>query len=417
MNSSVAVIAMFCACFSRFGLAEDWPQFRGPDGQGHSSAHHVPLEWGESRNVIWRQSIPGRGWSSPVLAQGRLYLTTAVPREGGDGLSLRAVSLDPATGKIIWNVEVFKPSASQVPGIHSKNTQASSTPVVEQDRIYVPFGHLGMACLDSSGQVLWRNSDLSYPPVHGNGGSPAIVDDLLLFSCDGSRDPFVVALNKFNGAVVWKVPRKTSAQKTFSFSTPLAIVVNGRKQIISPGSGAVSAFDPRDGREIWRVRYGEGYSVVPRPVFGNGLLYIATGFDRPSVIAIRPDGGGDVTGTHVVWTLTKGAPNTPSMLLVGDELYLVSDSGIASCVDSRTGQVHWQERIGAGFSASPLYADGRIYFQDETGAATVIKPGKTFVKLAHNDLGERTLASYAVTDGALFIRTESQLLKIGESAR
>ncbi len=222
----------------------------------------------------------------------------------------------------------------------------------------------------------------------------------------------MVALNKKTGEVLWKTPRSFNAKKKFSFSTPLLIDANGRSQVVSPSSGAVYAYDPKDGRELWQVRYAEGYSVVPRPVFGHGLLFISTAFDSPEVIAIRPDGQGNVTGTHVAWTLSKGAPKTPSMLLVGDELYFVSDAGIATCIDARTGRVHWTERVGGNYSASPLLADGRIYLQNEEGMGVVLAPGKTFQPLARNSLGERTLASYAVTDGALFIRTEAHLYRI-----
>jgi outer membrane protein assembly factor BamB len=342
-------------------------------------------------------------------------LTTAESVSSDGGLSLRALCLDAADGRILWNAEVIRPAPDRVSGIHRKNSQASPTPLVEGDRIYVHFGHMGTACLDLSGKKLWLNTDLKYSPVHGNGGSPAIVEDLLVFSCDGGSDPFVVALDKHSGAVRWKVPRRATVRKTFSFSTPLLITVNGEKQLVSPGSGAVIAYDPKDGREIWRARYGEGYSVVPRPVFGFGLLFLSSGYDGPVLLAVRPGGKGDVTDSHIAWSLKRGAPNTPSMLLVGEELYAVSDAGIASCIDARTGKVHWQERIGSGFSASPVFADGRIYFQDEDGKATVIKPGREFTKLASNDLEERTLASYAVTDGALLIRTESSLYRIGRA--
>jgi len=174
----------------------------------------------------------------------------------------------------------------------------------------------------------------------------------------------------------------------------------------------VGAFDPKTGRKIWRVRYGEGYSVIPRPIFGHGLIFIATGFDQPMVMAIRPGGKGDVTETQVAWTLKKSAPNTPSLVLVGEELYMVSDGGVASCVDAKTGHVHWQERIGGNYSASPIHADGRIYFQNEEGTGVVVKASKEFQKLASNPLGERTLASYAVADEALFIRTDKHLYKV-----
>ena len=391
--------------------AADWPEFRGPTGQGTSTARNLPLRWGrDSKNIAWQQAVPGRGWSSPALQGGRLYLTAAVTPEGQGNPSLRALCLDAATGKILWDKEVFAHTGPT--GIHSKNSHASPTPLVEGARLYAHFGHQGTACLDLDGQVLWRSTTLKYPPVHGSGGSPIVAGDALIFSADGSSEPFIAALNKLTGALLWKTPRSVEAKKKFSFSTPLLITVGGRQQVISPGSAAVCAYDPKDGRELWRVRYAEGYSVVPRPVFGHGLIYLSTAFDRPVVMAIRPDGTGDVTETHVAWTLAKSAPNTPSPLLIGDELYFVSDAGIASCVDARTGKVHWSERVGGNYSASPVHADGRIYLQNEEGVGVVLAPGKTFQELARNDLGERTLASAAVTDGAIFIRTESRLLRI-----
>jgi outer membrane protein assembly factor BamB len=390
--------------------AGDWPEFRGPTGQGLAADARLPLEWSDTRNIAWKQTIPGRGWSSPALKGGRVYLTSAVGGEGGSAMSLRAFGLDERSGKLLWDTEVF--DGAQASRIHNKNSHASPTPLVADGRAYVHFGHQGTACLDLDGKVLWRQTTLNYPPVHGSGGSPILADDALIFSCDGGSDPFVVALDKHTGKVLWKTKRVTSAKKTFSFSTPLLIKVNDQPQVISAGSGVVCSFDPKTGREIWRARYGEGYSVVPRPVFGHGLLFIATGFDQPTVMAVRPDGAGDVTGTHVAWTLKKGAPNTPSLLLVGEELYMVSDAGIASCVDARTGQVHWQERIGGNHSASPIHAGGRVYFQNEEGTSVVLKAGRQFEKLASNDLGEKTLASYAVADGALFIRGEKNLYKV-----
>jgi outer membrane protein assembly factor BamB len=367
------------------------------------------VEWSATKNVAWKQSIPGEGWSSPILFNGRIYLTAAVPNAGGSDQSLRALCLEAKTGTISWNVEAF---AAPITKSHRKNSQASATPLIDGNRLYVHFGHLGTACLDLDGKVIWRNSTLKYSPVHGNGGSPIVTDDALIFSCDGASDPFVVALDKTTGNVLWKVNRVTDSQRTFSFSTPLLITVNGTKQVISAGSGVVCAYDPRDGKEIWHVRYGDGYSVVPRPVFGHGLVYACTGFDHPSVMAIRPDGKGDVTESHVVWTVTRGAPNTPSPLLVGDELFTVSDSGIATCLDAKTGRQHWQERTGGDCSASPVCADGKIYIQTEQGVGVVLKADKTFQKLASNALEERTLASVAVGDGALFIRTEKNLYRI-----
>jgi outer membrane protein assembly factor BamB len=399
---------------ARGGQPENWPEFRGPTGQGHSTARDLPFQWksdldGPATNVVWRQAIPGKGWSSPVFYDGRVYLTSAVTGGDGSHLSLRAICVNAVDGTILWNAEVF--SHENLPHVHEKNSHASPTPLVEGNRLYVHFGRYGVACLDLGGSIVWRNTSLVYEPVHGSGGSPILVDEKLIFSCDGASDPFVVALDKATGKVLWKTRRESDAKKKFSFSTPLLIDVQGQKQVISPGSQVVCAYDPATGREIWRVRY-DGYSVIPRPVYGHGLLFIATGFDHPTVMAIRPTGLGDVTETHVVWTVSRGAPNTPSLLLVGDELYLVSDAGFASCLDAQTGKVHWQERVGGSYSASPLYADGRIYIQDEQGLGVVIKPGRKFQKLASNPLGERTLASYAIGDGALFIRGEEHLYRI-----
>ena len=410
MRPFLLLVVLSCASVC---ARADWPQFRGPTGQGQATASRVPTEWDSSRNIAWKQAIPGQGWSSPVLQDGRVFLTTAVPSETGPSkLSLRVLALDEGSGKVLWETEALSVDASAVPRIHQKNGNASPTPLLAGGRIYAHFGHHGTACLDPEGKVLWRSTRLSYPPVHGNGGSPILEGRALVFSCDGASEPFVAALDKDTGELLWKTARRTDAKKKFSFSTPLAIRYQQQTQIISPGSGAVCAYDPKNGRELWRVRYGEGYSVVPRPIFGHDLLFIASGFDRPVVMAIRPGGQGDVTDTHVAWSLTKGAPNTPSLLLAGDELYFVSDAGIGSCVDAKTGRVHWQERLGGNYSASPVLAEGKIYFSNEEGTTVVVKAEKTFQKLAENALGERTLASCAVGEGAIYIRTEQHLFKV-----
>lgn len=396
--------------------ADDWPEFRGPTGQGISTARGVPVEWSATENVVWRQAVPGSGWSSPSVADGRVYLTAAIPVEDGKegDLALCAIAFDAATGKPLWQTEIFRQESDKAAKIHTKNSHASPTPLVDDGQVIVHFGHQGIACLTRDGEIAWKNDELKYPPVHGNGGSPVLFDGKLVFSCDGASDPFLAAVDRRSGDLIWKTPRACDMVKKFAFSTPLVFEVAGRKQIASPGAGSVGGFDPATGKELWRVRY-DGYSVIPRPVYGHGLVYISTGYDSPVVMAIRPDGKGDVTDTHVAWTLSKGAPNTPSLLLVGDELYMVSDRGIATCADAATGEVHWQHRIGGGFSASPVYAEGRIYLQDEDGECTVVAAGKKFQKLAENAIAERTLASYAVTDGGLFIRGDKHLYRIGRT--
>jgi outer membrane protein assembly factor BamB len=394
-----------------------WTQFRGPSGQGISAAVNVPVEWDAAsmKNIAWKVELPGSGWSSPVISKDRVYLTAAVSDGASGQVTLHVLCCDAKDGRTLWDTEVFQPAPDQTAAIHRKNTLASPTPLLVGDRLYVHFGHMGTAALDLSGKVLWRQTELRYPPVHGPGGSPVLVGDELIFSCDGQTAPFLAALDAKTGAVRWKTLRNSPAQKQFSFSTPLVIEVDGKPQVISATSGFVAAYLPGDGKELWRVTYGEGYSVVPRPVFAHGPIYLSSGFDRPVVYAINPKGAaGDATETNVVWTEPKSGPNTPSPLVVGDEIYYVSDGGIATCADAMTGNVHWRERLGGGFSASPVSVEGRVYFQNETGVGYVVKAAKTYELLAKNDIGERTLASFGVVDGALFIRGEKALWRVGK---
>jgi outer membrane protein assembly factor BamB len=384
---------------------QEWPEFRGPTGQGHSVEAGLPLDWSESRNIVWKTPVAGRGWSSPVVAGGRVWITTATEERGT--ASLRALAFDSQTGREIVNTEVFRIGGARLTNF--KNSHASPTPIIDGDRVYVHFGALGTAALTAAGEIVWKTR-LPYESQHGNGGSPALHGDLLIISCDGSDTAFVIALDTKTGKTRWKTDRRYPADQ--AYSTPLVIRVGDRDQVISVGAYRAAAYDLQSGREIWRVRYDDGFSNVPRPVTGHGLVYIATGFQQPSLLAVRPDGTGDITKTHVAWTLQRGAPLTPSPLIVGDELYLVSDFGIASCVDAKTGQPHWQQRLGGNYSASPVFADGRIYFQSEEGVTTVIAPGKTFQKLATSQLDGGMLASMAVANGSLFIRTDSHLYRI-----
>jgi len=407
------VLALLLVLLSVVGVvsrAEDWPQFRGPSGQGHSSETGVPFEWSESRNVVWKTPLPGLGWSSPSVAGGRVWLTTAIKdRNGG---SLRALAYDVETGREVVNTEVFH--VRSVDPLNPKNTRASPTPIVDGGRVYVHFGADGTAALTTEGEIIWKTR-FEYQSQHGDGGSPVLYADLLILSCDGDDEAFVVALDKQTGKVRWKTPRRRPFDQ--AYSTPLVIRVGDRDEVISVGAYRTGAYDPQSGQEIWRVSYPvdfpEGFSNVMRPVYGDGLVFISGGFNEPSFLAVRPDGAGDVTKTHVAWTLKRGAPLTPSPLLVGDELYIVSDAGIASCLDARTGRALWQQRLGGNYSASPIFADGRIYFLSEEGVATVIAPGTPFRRLATNELDGATLASIAVSNGSIFIRTAAHLYRIG----
>jgi outer membrane protein assembly factor BamB len=405
---ALVLFAAALATQSAVLLAQDWPQFRGPGGQGESSERGLPIEWSETKNVTWKVPVAGRGWSSPVVAGGRVWLTSATPVK--KETSLRLLAFDVETGRQTVDVEVFRLHESALP--NAKNSHASPTPIVDGDRVYVHFGAEGTAALSTAGAILWKVR-LPYQSQHGNGGSPELAGDLLIVNCDGFDESFVAALDTRTGKTRWRTDRRPPYSQ--AYSTPLAIRAGERDQIVSVGAFNAFAYDPRTGKEIWRVGYPEGFSNVPRPVYGAGLVFITTGFQQPSLLAVRPDGKGDVTKTHVAWKISRGAPLTPSPLLAGDELYLVTDNGIASCLDARTGAVRWQQRLGNSFSASPVLADGRIYFLDEDGRTTVLKPGPAFEALAVNTLEGPALASMAVAARSFFIRTGTHLYRITDN--
>lgn len=406
----MARVWLTLAVASLFGAsagANDWPAFRGPTGQGHSPERGLPIEWSETSNVRWKIPVDGRGWSSPVVADGRVWLTTAT--DDGNG-SLRLLGYETDTGLEIVNTEVFR--VDETASDNPKNSQASPTPIIDTDtdRVYVHFGADGTAALTTGGDIIWATR-FPYVTQHGNGGSPVLHDGQLFLSVDGYDTAYVVALDAATGDERWRTPRRQPISQ--AYSTPLLITVGDRDQLFSIGAFRATAYDPASGDELWEVSYGDGFSNVPAPVYGHGMVYIATGFQVPSLIAVRADGQGDVTSTHMAWTLRRGAPLTPSPLLVGDELYLVSDLGVATCVDALTGTIHWQHRLGGNFSASPVWADGRIYFQSEEGETSVVAPGIEFELLATNELDGLTLASPAVADGSLFIRSHDHLYRIG----
>jgi outer membrane protein assembly factor BamB len=404
------LILLVCALSQAVAGAQDWPQFRGPGGQGHSDERGLPLEWSESKNIVWKVPVPGRGWSSPVIAAGRVWLTTAtVERREA---SLRLLAFDVTTGRQALDLEVFRQRSAAL--LNDKNSHASPTPIVEHDRVYVHFGSEGTAAVSTAGEIVWKVRH-GYESQHGNGGSPLLHGDLLILNCDGFDAAFVVALDKRTGRTRWRTFRRQPWSQ--AYSTPLAVRVADRDQIVSIGARYTTAYEAESGKEIWRVSYGDGFSNVPRPVAGLGLVFITTGFQQPAIMAVRPDGRGDITRTHVAWTLSRGAPLTPSPLLVDQVLYVVNDAGIASNIDALTGTIRWQQRLGGTFSASPVLVDGRIYFLDEDGRTTVVGPGPTFERLATNVLEGPALASMGVASGSFFIRTGSHLYRIAERDR
>lgn len=409
---------LFITLFTAATFAsEDWPQFRGPAGDGHSDATGLPLTWSETENVRWKTEIPGEGWSSPVVLGRQVWMTTALE----DGRSLHAVCVDRETGKVLHDVEVFH--TNPPPPKNPTNSYASPTPVVEPGRVYVCFGTSGSACLDTAtAKVIWKNTELKLDHKEGAGSSPMIHGGLYILHCDGMDVQYVAALDKNTGRIAWKTKRSAplAARKPDfrkSYCTPQVITVAGREQLICVGAHRAYAYEPETGKEIWFCDL-PGFSNVPRPVFGHGLVFVGTGFMKPELWAIRPDGRGDVTQTHVAWKVSKLASLKPSLMLVGDALYMLHDgSGTLTCLNAKTGGQCWQEKLGGSYSASPLYVDGRIYFFNEKGQTTVIKPGKTFERIATNQLDAGFMATPAVTGRAFIARTKTHLYRIEKAGK
>ncbi len=392
-----------------------WPSFRGPSDDGIAQSTTAPTTWNRQTNVAWRTELPGQGWSSPVIGDGVIYVSAAIPRsdDPASDYDLALILLSVDSGEVIRVSNLIAQEGKSAAAIHKKNSHASPTPLIDGDRIYVHFGHQGTVCTDRKGDVIWTDREHSFPPVHGNGGSPVLVDGKLIFTCDGSSDPYVLALDAQTGKEVWRTPRPVDAPRKFSFATPTVIDSADGPLVIAPGSDTVQALDPATGETRWWVRY-DGYSVVPKPVVSDGRILIATGFGPTKLLAIRPGGAGEVTGSHVDWEVDKGIPKTPSVLAHDGLVYLVSDDGIALCIDAKTGENVWRSRLGGNYSASPILVGDKLYFCSEDGITTVIRTGRQFEELARNDLEEATLASPAAVGNALFIRTAAALYRIEE---
>jgi outer membrane protein assembly factor BamB len=391
--------------------AEAWPQFRGPTGQGIASGAG-PLKWSKDTGIAWKMPLAAQGWSSPVIADGKIILTGS--RKDGDTTYLTAFGLDVATGKTLWNIDLFKPTAEETAALHGKNSLASSTPVIADDIVYVHFGHMGTAALRlADGEVVWKKQ-VSYKPMHGNGGSPIIIGDLLVVNADAEIDPTIVAFHRKDGAIAWRTPRDQKVRSTFSFSTPLLVETDGRKEILSAGSGMIGAYAPEDGRLLWKATYGEGYSVVPRPVVAEGMAYVATGYNVPKLIAIRlGKATGDVTKTHIAWEVTRRIPKTPSMIATQGQILVLDDTGALTGLNAKSGEPVWNEKLPGNFSASPILTGDTLYAVTEDGVCYVVKISPDGAKIQfETDLAERTLASPILLGGALYLRTEKHLWKI-----
>lgn len=392
---------------------DNWAEFRGPGGAGHSDAVGLPREWSETRNVSWKTALHGKGWSSPVVWGNQVWLTTATP----DGKELFVMAFDRETGKVLVDAKLFD---VEKPEDTSKfNSYASPTPVIEEGHVYVSFGSYGTACLSTKTlKVVWSHRDLKCNHWRAPGSSPILYKNLLIVHLDGYDFQYVVALDKQTGRTVWKADRKhdfgtADGDLKKAFATPIVIEVGGRPQLISPAAKAVVALDVSTGTELWRVKYGN-HSAAARPLFGQGLLFVQTGFSNGELVAIRPGGKGDVTDSQVAWRLNKGIGNKPSPVLVEDMIYLVTDGGVAACHEAKTGAQVWSQRLGGkAYSASALHADGTVYFFAEDGSAVAIKPGRTYAELGKGKLeGSRFMGTPAIAGKSFFIRSEAALYRI-----
>lgn len=395
-----------------------WPQFRGPNGQGHILSA-VPESWSEQKSVVWKTPLAGKGWSSPVVACGKVWVTAAIPA-ANTSLSLRVIGVDLQTGEIRHDVELFAVAKSVA--LHARNTPASPTPVVIGDRLIASFGSDGVGCVDTvAGKVLWRNDTLKVNYETGPGSSPVPYKNRIILPCDGADAQFVVALDAATGEAVWKTERPAAAKRPANerraFSTPLVITADGRDQVVVPGAHCVYSYDPETGKELWRVTY-TGFSNVPRPLFAHGLVYVSSGYFAHELMAIRPDGKGDVTATHVVWRHKKGVPNVPSPIIVGNWLFMVSDQGVATCLDAKTGESKWTERLSGTYTASLLAKGDRIYAFADDGRALLFKgDASMYEQLGRNELNGRIQATPAVAGDSLIVRTETALYRFTEAKR
>jgi outer membrane protein assembly factor BamB len=411
---SAQLLIAAAAFFSGSASADEgWPHFRGPTQQGHASGK-VPLTWSETENVKWKTALPGQGWSSPVIGEGRIWMTTAL--DGGK--SLRALCVDLASGKLLHDVEVFRPET--VPAIHARNSYASPTPILDGERLYVHFGALGTACLSSKdGTKLWENTELKIEHQVGPGGSPTLYKDRLLIPCDGTDLQYEAALDKMTGKLLWKTER-SGVEKLKSkpedmrkaYGTPVVLQIEGQAQSLTTAAERLYAMDPATGRELWYIDY-PGFSNVPAPVTDGSAAYVCTGFMKPELWAIKLGGAkGNVTDSHVLWKQKAGAPDQSSPVIVGERLYMVAGGGITSCIDTKDGRIVWKERLGGDYAASLLHASGHLFVFDSAGKCHVIKPGDSYQLVGTNQLESGLMASPAVAGDALILRTKTHLYRI-----
>lgn len=393
--------------------AENWPAFRGPRGDGTTPATGVPVEWSETKNIVWKTPIHGRGWSSPVVWDNQIWLTTATE----DGTKQSVLCVDATTGDVLHDMVVFENENPRF--CHPSNSYASCTPTIEDGRLYVHFGSYGTAAIDTAtGKKIWERRDLECDHFRAPASSPILFEDVLIVAYDGFDVQYVVGFDKQTGETRWRTPRDIdyntdNGDRKKAYATGLVIEVAGQPQVILPSATATVAYEPLTGKEIWRVQHG-GMNAACRPIYGNGLLYITAGDGGTSLVAVRPDGQGDVTDTHIAWSSGKSVPKRSSLILKDDLLFMTNDSGVISCRDAKTGDVHWMKRLEGEYWASPLLAENRLYFSSKTGLSPVVAASAEYELITENQLQDGFNASPAVVENDFILRTFTHLYRVSK---
>ena len=395
---------------------EQWSQFRGHYGNGIIKSTSAPINWSDDTNIDWKTPIHDRGWSSPVIWNDQIWMTTATK----EGNKMYAICVNKLSGKIEHDIHVFDVKSPQA--ITNENTYASPTPVVEEGRVYVHFGTYGTACISTKdGQILWKRRDLNCDHEIGAGpaSSPFIYNNFLIFNVDGRDVQYVIALNKETGETAWKTNRSVDfsdvqVNQRKAYGTPFIIPRGNSNQMVSIGAKGVYSYDPENGKELWKAEH-RGWSIAPRPVYGEGLVFTMIDRDRPEMWAIKPNGSGDITETHIEWKETKRMPPRASPIIIKGLLFVVDRNGYISCIEAKTGKSIWQKRMKGRFSASPILANNLIYFFNEDTVCTIIKPTRELVIVAENKLSsDKLMATPAFDENSIYIRTENNLYRIKE---
>ena len=395
---------------------EQWSQFRGHFGNGIIKSTSAPINWSENRNIDWKTPIHDRGWSSPVIWNDQIWMTTATK----EGNKMYAICVNKLSGKVEHDIHVFDVKSPQA--ITNENTYASPTPVVEEGRVYVHFGTYGTACISTKdGQILWKRRDLNCDHEIGAGpaSSPFIYNNFLIFNVDGRDVQYVIALNKETGQTAWKTNRSVDfsdvqINQRKAYGTPFIIPRGNSNQMVSIGAKGVYSYDPENGKELWKAEH-RGWSIAPRPVYGEGLVFTMIDRDRPEMWAINPNGSGDITETHIEWKETKRMPPRASPIFFKGLLFVVDRNGYISCIEAKTGKSIWQKRMKGRFSASPILANNLIYFFNEDTVCTIIKPTRELDIVTENKLSsDKLMATPAFDENSIYIRTENNLYRIKE---